>query len=127
MEQIVEKLVLFNNTTLNRAQWDYILKSAGAPKNQFFWKALRDNCLFKNPGNTYTLQSLNSETFNKVWDEYCVNNRKSVKKVYDKKKAKKEFEEKKRKALAAAASITPKNFRVVNGVVMVFNDPYDFK
>lgn len=83
---LANNLSLFNNRTFTKKQWEIIFKGCGCPKSTYFWKALRDNNMEKYQ-LSYTLRDINTESFNKVWEEYCNYNRNSVKKHYDKVKA----------------------------------------
>lgn len=115
---IFNNLVLFNNSIATKREWEIILKGCGAPKNTYFWSALREHCLFKY-NRVYKLQDLNLEVFETIWNQYCQNNREKVRKSNDKKKRKTKIAEQ-------LSKIEPRKVCVVNGVVMLGND-YDFK
>lgn len=122
MKQIVENLALFNNRTFSKVEWQIIFKGCGLPKSSHLWKAFRNNCLFKYK-TVYTLQGLNEELFNKVYNEYLEVNRKNCNKSYAKKKAREERNKR-------ATLIRPVNNRhvIINGCVAIFPDEgYDFK
>lgn len=85
LQEIVESLSQFNNVKLSKKQWDIVLKGCGCPKSSLFWYALREHNLSKED-RLYTLLNINEESFNKVWENYCIANRASAKKTYDKNK-----------------------------------------
>lgn len=119
MEQILKNLMLFNNTIASKAEWNIIFRGCGCPKNTYFWKSMRDNDLLHLLRNGfYTLRNVDPETFQNVWNEYCVNNRASVKRVYDKKKRLKKIEEYRNNA-------KPRKFISIGGCICV-DEEYDF-
>ena len=86
-ETIVEKLSQINNVSITKKQWDIVLKGCSCPKSTYFWAALRQNNLIKN-NNIYTLVDIDYCSFLIIWEQYCINNRESVKRAYYKAKAK---------------------------------------
>lgn len=91
-KNIVESLSLFNNMSFTKKQWDIILKGCGCPKSSHFWSALRINNLQKKQ-RIYTLIDINNDSFNTVWNNYCISNRAGAKKTYLKAKAQKKAKE----------------------------------
>lgn len=94
-QTIVERLSLFNNRSFTKKQWEIILIGCGCPKSTYFWSAFRDNNLFIMSGTrnkVYTMADMDSKAFSKIWEEYCINNRKGAKKAYDKAKARKKVD-----------------------------------
>lgn len=113
IEDVVEKLSLFNNISFTKKQWEIVLKGCGCPKSSHFWMALRNNNLQKE-GKLYLLVNLNMESFNYVWNIYCNTNKAAVNKSYKKKKVRESLK-----------PITHTTFYVVNGVVTVENPKLD--
>lgn len=87
-KEISETLALFNNVTLSKACWMIILKSLELPTGSIrFWKSFRTSLVIHGRKYaTYTLIDMCESTFRKIWNNYCEENRESVKKVRDKKK-----------------------------------------
>lgn len=119
MEQILKNLMLFNNTMASKAEWGIIFRGCGCPKNAYFWKSMRDNDLLRliRPG-FYTLRNVDPETFQNAWNEYCVNNRAGVKRVYDKKKRIERINQ-------YRANAKPQTRVIIRGCVC-YGDEYDF-
>ena len=86
-EIIFHNLIDFNGLTFNKKQWETILKGCGAPKSFRFWSALRKSVMVKVQNNVYRLHITSMCEIEQAWNEYCTNNRASVKEVYYKKKA----------------------------------------
>lgn len=108
-KDIVEKLSQFNNLSFTKKQWDIILKGCGCPKSTHFWTALcKKN--FQKSHRVYTLININSESFSIIWEDYCLNNRASVKKAYLKNKVRKQVNEKRKQ-------FTGITFYMVGGVL----------
>lgn len=118
MEQIMKNLMLFNGTIASSREWEIILRGCGCPKNQYFRKALREHALFMLKRNYYILDGIDADTFQKIWDDYCTNNRAGVKKAYDKKRRIERIAEYKKNE-------KPRKFTLINGCV-VLGDEYDF-
>lgn len=73
-EKMVERLSIFNHRSFTKKQWDIILEGCGCPKSAYFWNALKKNNLIKDT-ILYRLVGLNSETFGKIYEDYCKVNR----------------------------------------------------
>lgn len=109
VQEIAKHLSMFNNKTLTKSQWEIVLKGCGCPKSAFFWKAIRESNLIKY-NKAYTLIDINDDSFNIIWNNYCTENRASVKKSYDKQKAY-------NKARERVNSFTGICFYSINGVL----------
>lgn len=89
-EIIFHNLIDFNGLMFDKKQWETILKGCGAPKSSKFWSALRKNVMIKVQNNIYRLHITSMCEIDQAWNEYCINNRASVKEAYYKKKAQSE-------------------------------------
>lgn len=85
-EIIFHNLVAFNGLMLTKRQWEIILKGCGCPKSHRFWRALRNRVLHRIQNSLYMLHISSVSEIEEAWDEYCIDNRLSVKAAYYKKK-----------------------------------------
>lgn len=92
-KDIVEKLSQFNNMSFTKKQWDIILGICGCPKSPNFWKALRQWNLRTRDNNTYTLVNIDNNSFNTIWNNYCISNKRGMPKAEAKKRAQKRREQ----------------------------------
>lgn len=85
-EKTTNLLSQFTNIFLSKSAWLVVLKGIELPTHNKFWQFFRKECL-STIGKVHVLNT--DFNLEKAYNDYCIANRASVKKAYDKKKAQK--------------------------------------